>query len=1018
MRTKNITIILASLFLATHIHSEIIFSPNDDGVKDSAVFRLNIKTPKEDIKSWEFSILNLKNKKIKVFSDQGAPPAKIVWDGRDENNILVTADKYKYSFFAISKAGTKEKIKPQPIVIDYEKPKVSVSANLAMFSPNKDGVKDEVLFSMKSSDKNGMNSWLFIIEDNKGGIIKSYSGPGEVKPTFIWDGTDTFGNQSADGDYYYYLVVQDNGGNRSQTKPKTVHLSRAAMVSKIKAEPKIISPNNDGNHDELNVFIEETGNAEVESWQLMVLNVVGKPVKMFEGKGYPNRRIIWDGLNNQGDIVNDGNFSLVLSETDKAGNTILTPPVNFTVDNSPPLVVLGLTNQILSPNGDGISDTTKFNFKISDVHSFDWKFYIKNDMGKIVKTESGTSKKVDKEITWTGLRSKNKKVDDGIYTYYIETKDIAENFYKSPPSTLQVDGKPPVIKAKASPKLFSPNDDGVLDKTQFDFQITDASPIERWEIKVQDDLSKVVKTFKGHGRTSNNIAWNGRDENRAVLQDGSYSWTIFAKDIVGNSAVSAPQKVVIGAAKPAVYASANHPIFSPNADRIKDQVTFDLKAKSFSKVTEWTFEIEQIATVRTFSGFGPPPKSINWYGDNDEKKPLKDGKYTYVFSVTDSAGNRASSLRKQVLIDTEKPGIQVNADAAVFSPNGDKFRDGVNLNLQYTDKSQAAEWKIIIEKNGGKKCKVFSGENALPVSVFWAGDSDDKENLADGIYNYYLSATDIVGNKSITYPKRIRIDNTPPQAEIAASALLFSPNGDGKKDTVTFFLGFKDESNISDWAIEAVGPDDARKKYEGIGRPPAKIKWDGRNGNGHPLPDGIYKTSLTIKDEVENIGKSAVILVEIDNTKPIVSITAEDQPIEKLQVNSFYTETDAGIVVSLSSEVLFFTGKADIKKEAIQALIKVTNLIRRYPERKILIEGHTDNVPISTPQFPNNMVLSEARAMSVRDYLVNIASLAANRFIIKKYGATKPVATNKTSNGRQKNRRVEITLLKHSRGAK
>ena len=102
----------------------------------------------------------------------------------------------------------------------------------------------------------------------------------------------------------------------------------------------------------------------------------------------------------------------------------------------------------------------------------------------------------------------------------------------------------------------------------------------------------------------------------------------------------------------------------------------------------------------------------------------------------------------------------------------------------------------------------------------------------------------------------------------------------------------------------------------------------------------------------------------------------------------------------------FDTGKAVIRPQYHEEIGKVAEFMKKYPEANGVIEGHTDSVGGSK----YNMKLSERRAASVRNYLVEKYGIAADRLSSKGYGFTKPVATNKTKEGRQKNRRIVATF--------
>jgi chemotaxis protein MotB len=115
-----------------------------------------------------------------------------------------------------------------------------------------------------------------------------------------------------------------------------------------------------------------------------------------------------------------------------------------------------------------------------------------------------------------------------------------------------------------------------------------------------------------------------------------------------------------------------------------------------------------------------------------------------------------------------------------------------------------------------------------------------------------------------------------------------------------------------------------------------------------------------------------------------------------------------GIVVTFPDAVLFTSGSADIKPEAFGVLGKLSKSLNTVPGR-IIIEGHTDNVPISTGKYASNWELSTARAASVLHFFIT-KGVDPNRFSIAGYGEYRPLASNETEDERAKNRRVEIVI--------
>jgi outer membrane protein OmpA-like peptidoglycan-associated protein len=122
-------------------------------------------------------------------------------------------------------------------------------------------------------------------------------------------------------------------------------------------------------------------------------------------------------------------------------------------------------------------------------------------------------------------------------------------------------------------------------------------------------------------------------------------------------------------------------------------------------------------------------------------------------------------------------------------------------------------------------------------------------------------------------------------------------------------------------------------------------------------------------------------------------------------------DTARGLIVNMS-DVLFATGKYDLKPPVREKLAKVAGIVLGHPGLKLQVEGHTDNV--GSDQFNQN--LSEKRAQSVRDYLVQ-QGLGANDVTAVGYGKTKPIASNDNATGRAQNRRVEIVVTGELIGA-
>ena len=115
-------------------------------------------------------------------------------------------------------------------------------------------------------------------------------------------------------------------------------------------------------------------------------------------------------------------------------------------------------------------------------------------------------------------------------------------------------------------------------------------------------------------------------------------------------------------------------------------------------------------------------------------------------------------------------------------------------------------------------------------------------------------------------------------------------------------------------------------------------------------------------------------------------------------------DSDRGLVITMA-DVLFDTGKYDLRQPTRESLARLSGIVLAHPGLKLEIEGHTD----STGSDELNQTLSEQRADTVRGYLVQ-QGLASDAITAKGFGKTSPVADNTTAAGRQKNRRVELVV--------
>lgn len=121
------------------------------------------------------------------------------------------------------------------------------------------------------------------------------------------------------------------------------------------------------------------------------------------------------------------------------------------------------------------------------------------------------------------------------------------------------------------------------------------------------------------------------------------------------------------------------------------------------------------------------------------------------------------------------------------------------------------------------------------------------------------------------------------------------------------------------------------------------------------------------------------------------------------------SQTKRGVVIDVSASSLFRTGDAALQPEALGVLRQVAAVLRQE-DQPIEVEGHTDDVPIKTTQFPSNWELSSARASSVVRMLID-NGIPAQRLVVVGLASNQPLAANDSLENRARNRRVTITIV-------
>jgi chemotaxis protein MotB len=178
--------------------------------------------------------------------------------------------------------------------------------------------------------------------------------------------------------------------------------------------------------------------------------------------------------------------------------------------------------------------------------------------------------------------------------------------------------------------------------------------------------------------------------------------------------------------------------------------------------------------------------------------------------------------------------------------------------------------------------------------------------------------------------------------------------------------------------------------------------------------EAALKEKEALQNKTEVLSQKAQKAEQLEKaTQTYQDLTKKlEKEIQEGQVQ--ITEMKNRLTMTMVDKILFPSGSVDISKAGKAVLDKVVSILKDVKDKRIQIEGHTDNVPIVSAlkkRFPTNWELSTARATEVVRYLQEEGGLDPKLLSATGYAEFQPVASNDTDEGKRKNRRIEIVLL-------
>ncbi len=838
------------------------FSPNGDGVQDVLPYTLKVPVT-EGVTRWNIEITREDGTVVKTLSGGVPVPDSVTFDGTDNDGKQLREGTYQSRLSVLYVNGNLPQADAPPVFLDVTPPKAEATPVYPAFSPNGDGRKDTMAITQQTSWE---NLWTGTVTGPEGNIINSVTWQGTADEYIEWDGRNRDGNLVPDGSYGYILSSTDGAGNPGASPPVTIILDTLETPVKLTADRDYFSPNGDGIRDSVSLVPELNIRDSVESWQIVIQNGNGQTVTSFNGNAAVPGEVVWDGTTSGGGKAPDGRYQGILTVVYIQGNTPEARTGTLTIDAEYPRASVSVEEVIFSPDGDGRQDTLTIKQQTSEEDL--WQGSILDNRGTAVRTLFWKGRASD--VTWDGKDDNGNSVPDGSYSYMLTSQDKAGNKAEAKTGNFRVDTKPTPVSLSVASRAFSPNGDDVKDTLIFRTGIQENTGIRSWELEVADTRGTVLRTITGTGSVPEEIVFDGKNSRGVLIKEGSYTGTLSVVYEKGANPEAVSPEFWLDLTPPAARASADNRVFSPNGDGKKDTVVFSLTG---SEEEEWagTITDDSGKTINTTIWKGTPESRYTWNGRDLEGKLVPDGRYLFLLSSTDTAGNTGISSRVAVVKDTRDTPLTLKTEPQYISPNGDGKNDTLDILLLAGRRDSVESYELSIKTKSGETVWTMTGSGSLPESVTWDGRDNQGNPAPDGEYTGAAGVVYANGNAPAVHTGSFFIDTTPPSIDITYDALLFSPDGDGRLDTVVLRQKSSTETIWEGRIEDQKGNTVKNMLWKGVAE---DYSWDGKDDNGNHVPDGTYVYFVESADSAGNSVEKQVPGIRIDTRETPVFLTA------------------------------------------------------------------------------------------------------------------------------------------------
>lgn len=994
--------------LELNVDDNLYISPNGDGIKDSLTFSFGAGLNPKGLQGGTVTILNKKGNVVKTYTATTEPPKTLVVNGLKDDGSVFEDGEYRAWVRAEYANGDKPEAFFKWFTVDSTPPSASIAASETIFSPNEDGRKDTVNVTHEASQEDLWRGEV-TLPDGSTHLVASWNGTPihEV----VWDGKDLEGQELPDGTYSYRIYAEDRAGNFGESNIIEVSKDTRAKEVYLEYDLAYFSPNGDGKKDTVTITPVLTLDEVPLKYDFYIVDAYRSIVYSLSESGKTPGVVKWNGKTDGGVQVQDGEYSAFIEILYKNGNAPRTTSDPFYIDTTITDIKVNSEPDRFSPDGDGEKDV------VSITHEFDaqgdesWLGEVKDSAGRTVReyTWDGAP---PANFNWDGKDNRGGGLRDGKYTYNLSVTDRADNSAVSNTAVFHIDTVVADLKLIVEEEMFSPNGDGRMDTVTIKPVLSALKGIVSYSMSIKNSAGRTVKSYSGKGTAPKTVVWDGKDENGRYIPDGRYYADLELLYLNGSKPAASSNTFVADTASGEVFLDIEYASFSPEGNGKRDTLDIEPRLSGGNGVVAYTLKIkdENSREILVRNVKAKKLSKYTWDGKNGLGDTVPDGPYRAEIKVEFSNGNEAFGISDTFVADTAAPGYRIGIMSERFSPNGDGFFDTIEFRLYGKEEIFPTEWEAFIEDAvSGERSTLLSGTASnIPKTsrMLWDG-TDFGAPFPDGEYRTGISLGYESGKEALILSEdSFVIDTQGPELEVSLSPDIFSPDGDGVGELLTLNWKVYDESGIGSWELMVL--DKNGRYFNGISGdagvvPPRPMRWNGRSARGELVASAEdYSLEYRVYDALHNPTSGS------DNIRVDIFTDLVDGK-NKMRVRDIYF---APFTDDYRDEV-----KPGIARFNLRTLRTVADLLNKFPEYGILLEGHAvslhwyDEEKAKKEHLEVLMPLSLQRAEQVRLFLIR-AGIDPDKIFQEGFGGSMPIVPHGDKENRWINRRVEFYLLK------